>query len=98
MTGIYPDTCNSHSSWLNIDNFDYCVLSESTNIARINIWPWNDPDREWMTGRLDDLVLSVYADVHGQDGDAQFLGELYTTRLDQVFRTDQREARSSDSK
>ena len=98
MIGISPDTCNSHSSWLNIGNFDYCVLNESVKIERINISPWNDPDRGWMTGRLVDLQLSVYADVRGQNGDAQFIGELYTKRLHQVFTKDQREARSFDGK
>ena len=103
-TGTYPETCNSRSTWLDINNFDYCVLSESVDIARIKIWPFNDPSSGWMTERLDDLLLSVYADVrgqvdfNGQNRDAQFLGELYTTRLEQVFRADQREPRSFDGK
>lgn len=63
ITGTYPDTCNSHSSWYNVENYDYCVLSDAVNVTSVTIYPWNDPTRTWMTGRLNDLTLSLFADV-----------------------------------
>lgn len=64
--GTHPETCNSHSSGSYTaphKNYDYCVLSEVANITSITVHPWNDPTRTWMTDRIDNLSLSVFADV-----------------------------------
>ena len=62
ITGIFPDTCNSHSSWMDPGNYDYCVLKEPVDIASINIYPWHDPTRTWMTDRIRNLKVEIFAE------------------------------------
>ena len=98
LTGTSDVTCNSHASWYNVNNYDYCVLEKATKITRINIWPLNKPTKTWMTGRLNDIQLSVFADVSGESGSAAFIGELYTERLLNVFTSSQRDPRDFNGK
>ena len=98
LTGTLQDTCHSHASWYNVNNYDYCVLDSATTISRIIIYPILDPTRTWLTGRLNDIQLSVFADVSGESGSAQFIGELYTERLLNVFTSSQTDPRDFNGK
>lgn len=61
--GTYPTTCNSHSSWTDPGNYDFCVLPSVVDIKSIKVYPWVDPNRLWMTDRLRDLKVEVFAQV-----------------------------------
>jgi len=85
LVGTIQETCNSHSSNTGPDIYDYCVLSDNADIESIQIYPWVDPNRLWMTDRLRNLSVEVFADVSGEGGDAIFTGLLYTYDLIDVF-------------
>ena len=91
--GLTGNTCISHSCCASVNSFDYCVLDEPTNISRINIWP-----RQTWGGRLNDIQLSVFADVTGESGSAEFHHELYTERLLNVFTSSQTDPRDFNGK
>jgi len=79
-----PD-CFSHTSDTGPDVYDYCVLSDITDIERIKIYPWVVPESLWLLDRLINLTVEVFADVSGQGEDAIFTGLLYTYDLINVF-------------
>jgi hypothetical protein len=63
FVGTYPTACSSHSSWMDLANYDLCVMAETSDIATVNVYPWVDPDRLWMTDRLSSLRLEPPAHI-----------------------------------
>ena len=89
IIGTYPLTGNSHSSWIDPDNYDYCVLDEASDISSIKIYPFVDPTRTWMTDRLRNLKVEVFADVQtvatNENHMTEFIGLMYMYDLVDVF-------------
>jgi len=83
--GHFPDACSSHSSTDGADNYDFCILDEPVDIKAIHVYPFYDPANLWMTDRLKDLKVEIFAavtnlsnvtDSANEGGDVSFLGLL----------------------
>jgi len=86
IVGTYPQTGNSHSSWMDPGNYDYCVLEEASDISAIKIYPFVDPTRTWMTDRLRNLKVEVFASIQTDESDeTEFLGLMYSYDMVDVF-------------
>ena len=91
VIGNYPDVCSSHSSWSDPGNFDVCVLDHYEQIKSIRIYPLVDPERLWLTERLKNLQVEVFAGAVGLDSleTATFYGLLSSFDLVDVFTKEQ---------
>lgn len=76
---VSDDACSSHSANMNVNNFDYCVLSAPTNISKIKVFPLQGDGS--FNSRMGDLQLEVFAFVTGQENEASFSGLLFSEQI-----------------
>ena len=84
IIGTYPSTCRSHSNNNNAGNYDVCVFDEPRDVDRVVVHPFNDPTRTWMTDRISDLTLEIFADYDSAAGAG--IGLLDSASMDSFSR------------
>jgi len=82
IVGNYPEACSSYSGADGTPQFDFCVLEKETKISRVKVYPFYDPEKSFLTDKLDNLQIDFYSFVdlgkknYRWKGDLDFIGQL----------------------
>jgi hypothetical protein len=61
ITAQYMDTCNYHSSWLDPELYEFCVLDMAVDIVSITIYPWHSPVGTLENDSISNLQIEIFA-------------------------------------
>lgn len=107
-TGYLPSSCTSQSSEDVRGNFDFCVLSEESNISEFQIWPAKESGNNSVTNWLRSLTVEIFASINGLTletdyknvgrDNVEFVGLLATIDMKGDFGTNQKDFVKKDGK